>query len=534
MGVLDMVGQTREDEEHNIEGRLRVAIDSWREALDLERVAMRASNRLHGQVQVSSAIYLIVMPLVKVAFEGDEHVLSAACELLRRYVRTDGWYEPLPLLEDEEDSSLEELEAPQPPQRRAVNPMGSPPRQPQFFADETLDDDDDDDSNYGGDERVVVPETPPRDDDVSDLPLERDTLGSTPTRPPPLVSDAQALPTALVEAAVAATRIAATVAVTTYDRVDYDFYTAVFLGIVERAAQRRSNEAYLIVLGRVISRDFPVDNPLGRDRSVLRMRTREAAIMTALGGLVATASLFDMWTFFDVAMLPDLRLERAVERETLRAMSSILVAFASVDETVASRQPWLTAAGVALLLADVALPRERVMQTTLIEYASLVVRTDRQVEWTIDAAAAAIVRRANYVRASFLDYSQHRFFVLFASLIERERIVSDDGRRLERVERSELDVQALIGRFTRVEYFSLPPLPPPTLPETPAGKMVTPPPGKRRRALNEAQPDVRRSLAAPLPFSRRPHSKSNWSEVATLLFGGGDIDAAAAENPLVV
>jgi len=176
-----------------------------------------------------------------------------------------------------------------------------------------------------------------------------------------------------------------------------------------------------------------------------------------------------------------------------------------------------------LLLADSVHGRRTTSTTTLEEYAALIVQSDERGEWQLETASAAIVRRANYVRASYLDYTRHRFFETFREIMvhgpNQFSIVTDF------TERRSIDIDALTAQFTRSAFFRLPKASPPTNmgPSTPPPPVDVLVPNKRRR-----------SDAAAVTTSQ---SKSKWASFAARLLvddgsgDGGDLPSTTAISP---
>jgi len=415
MGVLDLAGERDRHEPVDAANRLGAAIESWRSALDIVGTGVRAPNHLTIDSQLATVTFTVVMPLVARLLNGDEHVLSDAMALLRRYVRTPHWVEPAPPLADD-DSSEEFLvgspivhELPRTPSPRAApespqtelgappttplpnqrpirrDPFNSPTRypKPDLRANETLDDDIVDEGDSDNDEPMSLAKM-----SVSSVVMRATT-------------DQTSIESALVEAAIVCVRLAAS-NVRHDDDAESEFYNRI-PGAMAKTTRLTENF-------KAMSENITMESLI----------LREAAVLTALHGRTATASLFDMWTFFDASTVPALTANTDTAA-TLRAMATVLLTFVQLDQYSAVQQPWLTAAAVAIMLADSMLTRNVVERITVDVYAALLTEADHHGTWTLETAREAIVARTNYVRESLVEFSSRGSFGTFRKTVVRRR-----------------------------------------------------------------------------------------------------------------
>ena len=400
MGILDLVGEQRVGEHIDAGRILAVQIKSWDEALDVSKNPIVGTNRFIVNTQLGSIIFSVLMPLVYAVSNGDDNSLSKAIMLLRRYVRTPDWYRDdvdLSSFRDTDDfdegeyeyesDEEEELEL----ARRNKRPRN--PLQSRLQSDEQLSSEDDEKrETYSSRQRMKI------------------------TRAAPTLLINENYPDALVESCVVCAFLGL-LNVMEDDYMTNTFYTE-FLDIVKLFLESRNKDEKYISLAN-LTKNLTFETIMKRHRRVLQ----------ALKWRVATHTLYDMWTVFDVTTNPPFNQTQFNndEKRTLRAMASALVMYADIDDYLSTRNPWITAAAIALVMAEFFHDRETLTTSTVEFFSDITWKALKLIDLSSKTSntsmrnqiTKSIIQRADLLRQEFLNFTNKPGYKIFTNLFAR-------------------------------------------------------------------------------------------------------------------
>ena len=411
-------------------------IVSFSKALDVDTTVVFAPNRLTIAVQLATVISAYVLPTVAVVAAGDEHVFCTAVSILQRYVRVAGppkWYEDdIPrtsfIINDSSDESTSELAL-----RATSGFRGCRSGAPDDWGRE-------------------APEASERGAPEAS---ERGAPGGWGGGAPHVTTVFEDVDKTLVDVALVAIRLA--------------------IGLVQIEDEREMGYVYSTLVDDIMAdksfalrsvRLFVTEHP-GNIVSVLtKLQVR---VLRELDGRIATATLYDMWSVFDNFMLSGANTTAlfqsisAPESRTLYTMTAALVFYAQIDDRLWTKQPWISAAAIALLSATVFLTPERLVREVLPRMASVLraalVAANPRVAALNDAEVAQIiVSRARHLHTGFLHFSTHPTYQKrFRDNIMRNKDVV--VRKQLYVERNDEDIAALESHLEKTPLieFTLPP-----------------------------------------------------------------------------